>query len=158
MFSNAFELPTTWHVPGTPQEVAAILRDAERFPRWWGDVYLDVRVVDRGDARGVGARVDIHSKGWLPYHLHWTAVVTDADFPHTWGIAASGDLTGTGRWTLTPEPGGTCAQYDWRVVADRPLFRALAPLFAPVMASNHRWAMRKGEAGLIAELEGLRGG
>ena len=158
MFSNAFHLPTVWHLPGTPEAVAAVLRDAESFPRWWGRVYLGVKVLSAGDAQGVGARVAIHSKGWLPYHLHWVAEVTEADFPRAWRVAATGDLTGSGRWTLTPEPGGTRVQYDWRVTADRPLFRALAPVFAPVMASNHRWAMRQGEAGIRRELARRKAG
>ena len=152
MFSNEFHLPTRWRVQGTPDEVAAVLRDPERFPDWWSEVYLDVRVLDQGDAEGVGARIAIYSKGWLPYRLNWEARVLRADFPRSWEIGATGDLTGRGVWTLTRDGDHTIADYDWRVTADRPLFRALAPLLAPLMASNHRWAMRKGEAGLSREL------
>jgi hypothetical protein len=42
--------------------------------------------------------------------------------------------------------------YDWVVRAEKPLLRALSPLFRPLLAANHRWAMRKGEESLALEL------
>ncbi|MFN0116086.1 MAG: hypothetical protein ACKVPY_15565 [Paracoccaceae bacterium] len=129
-----------------------MLREPVRFPEWWGEVYLDVTVLDRGDANGVGSRIAIHSRGWLPYRLQWEARIVRADFPRSWEVEATGDLTGRGVWTLFADGGHTIASYDWRVRADRPLFRVLAAGFAPLMASNHLWAMRKGETGLRREL------
>ena len=38
--------------------------------------------------------------------------------------------------------------YDWRVAADRPLFRRLAPIMRPLFAWNHNWAMARGAAAL----------
>jgi hypothetical protein len=152
MQSNEFRIITRWTAEGSLSEVAAILRDAERFTDWWGDVYLGIRVLDRGDANGVGGRVAIHSKGWLPYRLNWVGTLTEANFPHSWVIEAAGDLTGRGVWTLTQNGQQALVVYDWRVTADRPLFRVLAPVFGPILAWNHRWAMQKGEEGLRREL------
>jgi hypothetical protein len=132
--------------------VAEVLTDAAGFPRWWPEVYLGVTVTDRGDAEGIGRAVAVHSKGFLPYHLHWTGRLVEADLPHRWRITAAGDLTGEGEWRLEPTPEGTRAVYDWRVTADRPLFRLLSPLFGWLLAANHRWAMARGEAGLRREL------
>ncbi len=97
------------------------------------------------------------SKGWLPYRIRWTGELVAADMPRSWSIRATGDLTGLGVWTLTETDGWTEAMYDWRVSADRPLFRLLAPVMAPVFAWNHRWAMARGEEGLRQEVVRRRG-
>lgn len=72
----SFRILTHWHVTGTWTNVARILTRPEEFPRWWGDVYLSVAQITPGDANGVGQTVGIHSKVWLPYHLHWQARLT----------------------------------------------------------------------------------
>jgi hypothetical protein len=38
----------------TVEEVSEILQDAEGLARWWPSVYLDVKVLDPGDERGIG--------------------------------------------------------------------------------------------------------
>jgi hypothetical protein len=151
MAANQFHLPTHWRVEAPIERVAAILSRPAEFPRWWGDVYL---AVEAGGPDGVGGWARVHSRGWLPYHLHWTGTLTEDARPHRWAISATGDLTGRGVWTLAQDGAWADIHYDWRVAADRPLFRYLAPLFAPVMASNHRWAMAKGLEGLKRELSG----
>jgi hypothetical protein len=156
MAAAEFHLTSRWTVEASRDEVATILRDPARFPDWWGEVYLGIRILDAGGPDGVGARVAVHSRGWLPYHLNWTATVTAADLPHGWTLSAQGDLTGVGVWRLAQCGPAVVADYDWRVTADRPLFRALAPVFRPVMAWNHRWAMARGEAGLRREVERRR--
>ncbi len=152
MATNAFHIVTTWRITAAIDTVAAILTDAESLPRWWPEVYLSARITAPGDARNIGRKVAFESKGKLPYHIHWTAELIAADLPRTWEIAASGDLTGRGVWTLTQDGAVTVARYDWQVTADRPLFRILSPLLAPVFAWNHRWAMARGEAGLAREV------
>jgi hypothetical protein len=150
--ANDFRIVTYWRVEATAVEVAAVLTDAEALPRWWGQVYLAVAVVAAGDADGIGRQVTVLSKGWLPYHIRWTGELVAADLPRSWSIRATGDLVGEGVWMLTEADGWTDAVYDWRVSADRPLFRWLSPLLAPVFAWNHRWAMARGEVGLRLEV------
>jgi hypothetical protein len=149
---HEFRIVTRWTVEAPLARVADLLTDAERFPDWWGDVYLGILIAAPGDANGIGRRVRVHSKGWLPYHIHWTGTLVESDRPHRWVIEASGDLNGRGEWRLTQHGPLTDAVYDWRVTADRPLFRILSPILAPLFAWNHRWAMKKGEEGLKREL------
>ena len=149
---NEFRIVTRWTVEAPIARVAEILTDAERFPDWWGEVYLGIEVEAPGDENGIGRRVRVHSKGWLPYHIHWTGTLVEDDRPHRWVIEATGDLTGRGEWRLTQNGPLAEAVYDWRVTADRPLFRLLSPILSPIFAWNHRWAMAKGEAGLKREL------
>lgn len=141
-----------WRINGTIEEVADVLGDVERLPNWWGDVYLGVAVIDPGGEDGIGRRIAFHSRGILPYTLRWQGEVVAADRPHSWTIAATGDLRGRGVWRLRQDDEIADVRYDWQVDVDKPLLRALAPVLWPVFAANHRWAMKKGEEGLRAEL------
>jgi hypothetical protein len=158
MAAHAFHIITSWRIAGEMNEVADILTDATSLPRWWPEVYLTAEVITPGDARSIGRKVAFHSKGKLPYHINWTAELLSADLPHRWEIAATGDLIGRGVWTLRQAGGVTVADYDWRVNADRPLFRILAPVLRPAFAWNHRWAMARGEAALQREVIRRRAG
>ncbi len=155
-----YHIVTTWRVPGTVEEVAAVLGDVEALPRWWPSVYLDAEEREPGDAQGVGKVVALRTKGWLPYTLAWEFRVTEVD-PGTGSggrvvLEPRGDFTGRGEWALWQE--GTAAapvavaRYDWDVVARKPLIRALTPLLRPLLAANHDWAMRRGEESLRLEL------
>ena len=150
--ANEFRIVTRWEVEATIAEVTAILLDAERFPDWWGDVYLGVKTLEQGDADGVGGRVAAHSKGWLPYRLNWVGTLTESRSPHGWSIAATGDLEGRGVWALTQSGPVAVIDYDWRVLAEKPVLRALSPILSPVFAWNHRWAMARGLDGLKREV------
>lgn len=152
MAARDFHLVTCWRIPAQIGDVADILTLPQDFPRWWGQVYLAIRQTDPGDADGIGRRIEVHSRGWLPYHLHWQGTLVESDLPHRWVIDATGDLTGRGEWRLVQRGPVAEVTFDWRIRADRPLFRLLAPLFAPVLAWNHRWAMAQGEEGLRSEL------
>jgi hypothetical protein len=152
MSAPEYSFQTEWRVLGTPQEVAAILEDPAELPRWWPSVYLDVEQVSAGDERGVGRRARLHTRGWLPYTLRWELTVTESRGVEGFSIEAAGDLAGTGRWTLQESGAWTLVRYDWRVRAEKPLLRVLSPLLRPVLAANHRWAMRRGEESLALEL------
>jgi hypothetical protein len=152
MAAKDFHIVTTWHIRGRIADIAAILTDAIALPDWWGQVYLSTAITAPGDANGIGRSVAVNSKGRLPYHIQWTATLTSSNAPHTWEIAASGNLSGRGIWTLTQQGPIAHVSYDWRVSADRPLFRILAPVMRPVFAWNHRWAMAQGAVALQAEL------
>lgn len=92
---NDYHFVTLWHVRGTVAEVRTILSDAASLPRWWPSVYLSVTVLDPGDARGLGKRVELFTKGWLPYTLRWGFVTTKvADDGFT--LEPWGDFEGRG--------------------------------------------------------------
>jgi hypothetical protein len=157
MSSKEFRIITRWQFEAGIAEIAAILGDAESFPQWWGDVYLDVRKLDAGGADGIGQRIAVRSRGWLPYQVNWIGTLLESDAPHGWVIGAEGDLTGRGAWQLTQHGPVAEVVFDWRVTADRPLFRILSPVFAPVFAWNHRWAMERGRVLLKREILRRRG-
>ena len=149
---NDYVFVTRWRVQASIEDVSAILDDAADLPRWWPAVYLDVRVVEPGDDRGIGRVVELFTKGWLPYTLRWRFRVTENRQPHGFSLEASGDLAGRGVWTLTQDGAYAEVVYDWRVRADKPLLRYLSFILKPIFAANHRWAMARGEESLKREL------
>lgn len=158
MRSNDYHFITTWTLSATAQEISAILADAPGLARWWPSVYLAVRETEPGDAAGVGKRVDLWTKGWLPYTLRWTFRVTESDPPSGFRIDAEGDFVGRGIWTLRqvdgPDGSGpmTRVTYDWLIVAEKGVLKRLSPVMKRIFGANHRWAMARGEESLRLEL------
>lgn len=159
MSSNEYRFLTSWLVRATPEEVIDILSDAADLPRWWPAVYMEARVVEPGDASGVGRLVELWTKGWLPYTLRWRFRVTESDPPRGFTLEAEGDFVGRGVWTFQPITGvddadgpRTRVDYDWRIRAQKALLRRTSALLRPAFAANHRWAMAQGERSLRLEL------
>jgi hypothetical protein len=151
MPNNDYHFITYWRIPGTVKEVTDILADAEGLQYWWPSVYLDVKVLDPGDANGIGKVVDLYTKGWLPYTLRWQFCVTEAS-DSSFTLAASGDFEGQGIWTFKQDGDYVNVIYDWKINAEKPLLKLFSLILKPVFAANHHWAMRKGEESLLLEL------
>jgi len=154
--SAEYHFVTQWRVKATRDEVAEVLRDASDLPRWWPSVYLDVSVVEQGDANGVGRVVDLWTKGWLPYTLRWRFTTTRNAGETGLTLRAEGDFVGTGTWTFVQDGDHVNAFYDWHIAAQKPLLRQLTWLLRPAFSANHHWAMRKGEESLRLELQRRR--
>ena len=152
MSSSSYHFVTSWRVRGTAEEVFDILDDAPDLPRWWPSVYLDVRELEPGDARGIGKVVSLHTKGWLPYTLRWQFRATEKVYPKRLALEAWGDFVGRGDWTLESDGEWVNVTYEWDVRATTPLLRKFSFLLRPVFAANHRWAMARGEESLKLEL------
>jgi hypothetical protein len=151
--SNQYHFISKWRVERTCGEVADVLGDPLALARWWPSVYLDVwEVRPPLSAGGVGRRVKLHTKGWLPYTLRWEFEVVDTRYPHGFTLIASGDFDGRGEWTFTQDGAVVDITYDWRLRAEKPLLRHLSFLMKPLFAANHRWAMERGEDSLKLEL------
>ena len=150
--ANEYHFVTRWRVEGTCGEVADIIGDPLGLPRWWPSVYLGVEQLRPADARGLGARVRLHTKGWLPYTLKWELEVVDSRYPEGVTIVANGDFEGRGVWTFRQDGRFVDVEYDWRIRAEKPLLRSLSFALKPMFAANHRWAMARGEESLRLEL------
>ncbi len=70
MAINTYYFLTHWTVEATLDEVCEILEDTASLSRWWPSVYLDVKIMNEGDTKGVGKIVKQYTKGWLPYRIH----------------------------------------------------------------------------------------
>lgn len=155
MPSNEYHFITYWRVESTCEEISDILgQDAVDLTRWWPSVYLDVKVLEKGDQeqRGLGQVVSLYTKGWLPYTLRWSFKVTEIRYPHGFTLKAFGDFDGRGIWTFAQDGKWVNITYDWKLQANKPLLRTLSPLLKPAFKANHLWAMKQGEQSLILEL------
>ncbi len=153
---TAYHFVTEWRVTGTIDEVREVLEDARTLPTWWPSVYLSVRQREHGGPDGVGRIVDLHTKGWLPYTLHWTLRITEPFTETGFALAATGDLEGLGRWTFEQRGPEVLIAYDWTVTATKPLLRKLSWLLRPAFSANHHWAMKRGEESLQLEIRRRR--
>jgi len=156
--SHDYHFVTRWRVPATCAEVFDILGDPAGLARWWPSVYLEVVVLTPGDAAGVGRRVSLFTKGWLPYTLRWQFLVTEARRPDGFALQAEGDFVGRGVWRFRQDGPEVEIEYDWRIRADKPLLRRLSFLLKPLFSANHRWAMDRGRESLELELRRRRAG
>ena len=150
--SNGYQFITHWRVQGTCGEVADVLGDPLALARWWPSVYLEVVQLAPPDARGVGRRIRVLTKGWLPYTLRWEFETVESRYPHGFSIDAHGDFEGRGIWTFEQDGAWVDVVYDWEINAEKPILRALSFLLKPIFAANHRWAMAQGETSLALEL------
>ena len=153
---NQYHFVTTWRLEGTAGEVADVLRDPLDLVRWWPAVYLDVQELAPPDDRGLHQRVRLQTRGWLPYTLQWDFEVVESRYPERFALQATGDFVGSGVWTIAQDGAHVTATYDWRIRAEKPLLRRLAPLMRPLLEANHRWAMAQGEESLRLELQRRR--
>ncbi len=151
---SQYQFFTRWEVESIPEEVYGILEDVNTLTEWWPSVYLDLSIIDPGRPGGIGKRVALYTKGWLPYTLKWQFVVTETNFPNGFTLEAVGDFVGRGVWQFRAIPGTNRCEvtYDWRIQAEKPLLKYLSFLFKPIFAANHHWAMRQGEKSLKLEL------
>jgi hypothetical protein len=150
--TNEYQFLSRWRVDGTCGEVADVLGDPLALAQWWPAVYLDVEEVRPPDARGLGRRVRLHTKGWLPYTIRWELEQIESRYPYGFTIVASGDFEGLGVWTFAQDGASVNLEYDWRLRAEKPLLRHLSFLLKPLFEANHRWAMAQGEESLKLEL------
>ena len=150
--SNQYEFLSRWRVEGTCGEIADVLGDAPALVRWWPSVYLQVEELRPPDARGLGRRVRLLTKGWLPYTIAWESEVVESRYPYGFTLVATGDFDGRGIWTFEQDGAFVDITYDWRLSAEKPLLRNLSFLLKPVFEANHRWAMAQGVQSLTLEL------
>ena len=152
MPDNEYHFTSVWRVEGTCGEVADIMDDPVALARWWPAVYLEVVEIAPPDARGLGRRVRLLTKGFLPYTLKWEFEVVNSRYPYGFTIAAIGDFDGRGEWTFEQDGRFVTMTYDWRLRAEKPLIRRLSFVLRPLFEANHRWAMAQGEESLKLEL------
>jgi uncharacterized protein YndB with AHSA1/START domain len=155
-----FQLVSEWRIDAPLDRVWDALCAVEDWPGWWPSV-RQVKTLAPGNGNGIGA---VNRCTWataLPYDLSFDMTVAAMEPMRRIEGHATGELEGTGVWTLSHGDGGangaTMARYDWHVDAARPWMRRLAPLLAPVFAWNHDVVMHRGEDGLRRHLGAERG-
>ena len=141
---RSFEFSDSWVVPASVDEVAAVLVDLERYPRWW----LQVRAV-----ASVGPDTAwVRCRSVLPFTLD---LVLDAvsRTPPIVEVAIGGDLDGFARFGLTPVHDGARLDFRQEVTVRGPLAWA-SYVARPMLTWNHDRMMAGCREGLRREVAG----
>lgn len=137
-----------WRMPGTVAEVAEILRNGADYARWWPAAVIDSYSLRQGDAREGGVVYALRVKGWLPFT--WTiqcrSIGAAQDLQTV--FSCTGDLIGTGSWSLRQDGPLVTIGWEWSLHPARRARLVGASLGPWLLASNYAWGMRKGEESL----------
>ena len=126
-----YSFVTIWRIDAPIGKVYDAIRDSLAWPTWWHAVTA-VEQLQAGDALGIGDVRRYTFKGRLPYTLAFDLRVDRIEEPNVLGGVASGELAGTGVWTLTEDgPSLTTVRYDWNVRTTRWWMNLLAPIAGP---------------------------
>ena len=150
---SRYQLESHWHLDAPIEAVWDALFAVEDWPKWWPSV-LEVRPITPGDAMGVGAVRHFTWGSALPYQLGFQMRTTQVRKPYLLEGVAEGELSGVGRWTLSPSASGngTEVRYDWEVNTTRTWMNVMAPFLGPMFRWNHGKVMAAGATGLNAWL------
>jgi hypothetical protein len=153
-----YRFVTVWRLQAPIDRVFAEIDDAEAWPTWWPNVRR-VEPLERGDADGIGARYRTTFVGKLPYELRFDLRVTLREAPTSLVGVATGELEGTGEWTLWTEEDWTVVRYVWAIRTTAQWMNLLAPLpfVDDIFRLNHHAVMRNGLVGIRRRLGGVAG-
>jgi Polyketide cyclase / dehydrase and lipid transport len=147
-----YHFVSTWRLQAPIEQTWDEIVHTERWPSWWKYV-ARVDQLNPGDATGLGRRQHLVFTTRLPYRLGFDIQVRRIQPPTTLEADATGELEGVGRWTLTPDDGGTLVRYDWDVRTTRWWMNLAAPVARPVFTWNHDALMREAAQGLAHRLD-----
>ncbi|HEY3078586.1 MAG TPA: SRPBCC family protein [Chloroflexota bacterium] len=149
-----YSFVTTWRIGAPIDRVWEAIHEIGRWPEWWRYVKRATELTP-GDDRGVGSIWRLEWRTALPYSLTFDSRTTRVDPPHNLDAEATGELRGTGRWSLTrqgTEGRETLVRYDWNVGTDKVWMNALAPVARPLFEWNHHVLMAEGGRALARHL------
>ena len=149
-----YEFVDVWTVPAPVDMAWRMVDDVAGWPRWWPD-YRSARIVSRVE-HGTGARWHVRVKSDLPYTLDFEFSVLEHRPPAYVRVHTEGFFEGDIEWRLeSVAPEQTRLTLSERTETMWPLINRTARLGGRrLLESNHRAAMRRGEAGLKAALAG----
>jgi hypothetical protein len=152
-----YSFVTEWRLDAPVDRVYELIHDTLAWPGWWPAVKSVDEIRPARERSGIGSVRRYTFKGRLPYTLTFDLEVDRIERPTTLGGRASGELDGTGVWTLREEGGTTVVRYDWNIRTTRWWMNLLAPLAGGVFKSNHDFVMQSGAAGICRRLGGVSG-
>lgn len=146
MSLNHYSFSDVWSVRAATGRVFDALVDLANYPAWWPDIRTVTRVDDD--------TAEVTCRGLLPYaltfRLHRAEQDEDAGRMR---VAMSGDLEGyVEGYVAEHRAAGALLAISQRVVVNKPLLRAFAPVARPLFRANHTVMMRRGQRGIRAYL------
>lgn len=148
-----FDFISRWQLSTPPETVWDALVDFHSWPGWWPGL-IAVEETAPGDEDGIGQRAKSLWRGPAGYKVDFEIETVERRHPELLKGDATGGLTGSGTWHLTPLEGSVWTQvvYEWRVVATKRWMRVLNPVARPVFVHSHDYVMQRGARGLAGHL------
>jgi uncharacterized protein YndB with AHSA1/START domain len=148
-----FRFDRGWRFGVPPEALWATLTSTDEYRRWWPWlVALDLE----GPAFTVGSRAHFTIQAPLPYRLHCTTTVVDAEPGVVLVARVDGDLMGHASLAIAPDgngsghaAAGSAAHLSWELDVRAAPLRALARVARPAMTWGHDRIVERG----LAEFE-----
>jgi uncharacterized protein YndB with AHSA1/START domain len=147
-----YNLTTRWELEAAPREVYDLIADGAAYPQWWPSVFLDARVLEQGDDRGVGRLVEVRTAVFLLFTLRWRYHVTSARRGAALAVETTGDLEGLGLWSFEASDARSVVRFNWRGRVARSPFRQIPTFLRPFAQVCYRRAMERGFTSVLLEV------
>jgi len=144
---------TEWEFDAPIESVWDEIYNPGSWPEWW-DYVERATEIKKGDDLGVGSLWIYRWKTRLFYSFTFYVETYLVQPPYRLEGNASGDLEGTGKWSLSEENGYTKVVYEWKVRTNKSWMNILAPIAYPFFKWNHTTVMDNGYKGLKYKLQG----
>lgn len=146
-----YHFVTEWRFKAAADRVWAAIRDVESMPLWWPGVKkAQIRGGDK--ALKVGTSINCRVAGLLG-GLNFTLVVAEIEPGKKLLLKSSGDLEGSGLWTLEMQGDQTLTRFCWEVTTTGRLMNLVGLLLRPLLVWNHNRVMAAGYKKLKSRLE-----
>jgi hypothetical protein len=147
----SFEFTSKWKLAAPRQTVFEAIDDFRSWVDWWPGLE-EIVEIDPGGPDGIGQKARSRWRGPIGYVFRFSIEAVERREPEFLKGIASGDLSGSGSWSLSEYQGWTDVRLDWNVKAQRKWMEFLAPVARPVFVHGHDHVMRAGAEGLAGHL------
>jgi uncharacterized protein YndB with AHSA1/START domain len=147
----SFNFCSSWTLDVPRQVVWEAVTDFYSWSDWWPGLE-EIVETDPGGEDGIGQKASSRWRGPIGYLFRFSIVSVERREPEILKGLASGDLSGTGTWTLAERGDGTDVRLNWDVHANRKWMEFLAPVARPVFVHGHDHVMKAGANGLAGHL------
>lgn len=154
-----FDISHHWVLRARPQDLTEIVLDTSCYDKWCSRVLMRCEVVSRGRDDGLGLRIRVHTKGWLPHSFLFDAEIVDLVAHKSMTVRVTGDFEGISYLEAGRIEDGAChVSLRWITRVEHPVVRRFVPLTRFILARNHIWATNWVRRMIQSELDRRRAG
>jgi uncharacterized membrane protein len=146
-----YSFVTRWKTNAPHTDVWEVIKDSLDWPRWWKS-FTSVTELSPGDEQNIGSIRRYTLKSPTGYKLTFDLELLERKEYKRLHGKASGELQGSGTWTITEYNGETYIECLWHVQTTKKWMNALAFMLKPAFMYNHQLVMKKGAKYLSAKL------
>lgn len=134
---------TEWVLTAPIERVFEVFQHPETFSAWWPSV-KNSRLLEEGDADGVGTRAAYSIRSPLGYSMKFEVKAVEVERPLRIHSVVRGDLIGTGTYLLESVGDETHIRFNWYVSTTKSWMNWAASFAKPALVWAHHSVMRQG--------------